>query len=259
MLKKKVQSWALFLCALLTSTSAFPETCRLAVASNFSSTIKILASQFEQNSHHKITISTGSTGQLFAQIQNGAPFDIFMAADTKRPQILVESRDAVAGSVISYAQGTLALWSPKTDVIINQQALLSNQLKKIAIANPKTAPYGKAALEVLSNINDSTFKTPKLVYGENISQVMLFTASENVNAGFIALSQIKSLPKKQRGSWWLIPQDFYQPINQQAALLQHGKGNIAALAFMIYLKSPQAKDIILRMGYSLPNPENPTQ
>ena len=224
---------------------------RVAVASNFSPVMKKLAENFEANTHHTVTLITGSTGKHYAQIKHGAPFHIFFAADIERAKRLEEEGDAVIGSRFTYAIGHIVLWSPEAGYVdINNNVLESAEYRHLAIANPKLAPYGKAAQEVLESLELWSSTQVRLVRGENISQTFQFVKSGNAELGFIAYSQIKKsaqFEQKVEGSFWLVPQELYTPIEQQAVLLQD---NPVAREFLLFVKSEASKSIIHNYGYS---------
>lgn len=222
----------------------------VAVASNFAAPIKSLSQSFEQSTGHKVSVAVGSTGQLYAQIQHGAPFDVLLAADEATP-IRLEKQDAtVAGTRFTYAIGKLVLWSNKPGVVDPQGAVLqSTQYKKIAIANPKLAPYGTAAMQVLKHMGLSAALSPKIVEASNISQTYQFVATENADLGFVALSQLIENGTLRTGSVWMVPASYYTPIKQDAVLLKAGKDNPAAHAWMQYLRSNAAREIIRSFGY----------
>ncbi len=223
------------------------ETISVAVASNFSVPAKEIAQQFQQQSQHKVRLSIGSTGKHYAQIINGAPFDIFLAADAKRPALLEKSQHAVADSRMTYALGRLVLWSTQANRVDAQGDILESlQYERLAIANPKLAPYGQAAQEVITKLAPSAMQ--KLVYGENIAQAFHFVYGGVADLGFIAQSQLLSLNKNKQGSFWLVPQAYYAPIKQQAVLLTPSP---AAKAFMQYLSSPAVKQLIQQYGYGV--------
>jgi len=226
---------------------------RIAVASNFTSAIKALVQKFEAQSTHKTKLIFGSTGRHYAQIKNGAPFDIFFAADSKRPELLEKEGLSIADSRFTYALGKLILWSPKAGFVDEQaQVLEQGNFYHIAVANPKLAPYGKAAQEVLKTYKLWEALKPKMVRGENIAQTFQFVKSANAQLGFVALSQIKHLPKNEQGSWWDIPASLYSPIKQQAVLLNKSP---SAKAFVDFIKSEEGKNTILSFGYKTDNPQ----
>lgn len=229
------------------SITGLCEETLVAVASNFTAPAKTLAAAFNEKTGHKAIISFGSTGKLFTQISHGAPFDVFLAADTQRPRKAIEEGLATESSYSIYARGRLALFSlDKSLVDSGGQVLATNNITRMAIANPKTAPYGMAAKEVLSTLAPN-LKT-KLVMGENIAQTYQFVISRNVQMGFVALSQVI---KQTEGSMWLVPENIHSPLNQAAVLLKKGQNNAAATAFMVFLKSDIAKNIIKQYGYQV--------
>ncbi|MGQ7299367.1 molybdate ABC transporter substrate-binding protein [Marinobacter nauticus] len=234
---------------LLPLSNAHAGNLTLAVAANFTDTTASLVETFEASTGHQVTASFGSTGKLYAQIRNGAPFDVFMAADAQRPQLLESDGMAVPGSRFTYARGKLVLWSPETAAFISPIAYLNEQpFSRLAIANPKTAPYGLAAQQVLEHLELWSPLQPKLVRGDSIAQTFQFIASGNAQAGLVALAQVKAWPD-QDGTLWRIPQSYYAPINQQAILLKRGADNTAARGWLAFLQSPDAVAIIQGYGY----------
>lgn len=224
---------------------------RIAVASNFTDAIRNLVPLFEQSSGHQVKVSLGSTGKLFSQIVHGAPFEVFLAADAKRPEKAEREGLAITGSRFTYAIGKLVLWSAKKDQFGDGEAYLkSNQFTRAAIANPKTAPYGLAARQAMQKMEVWQNSRKKLVRGENIAQTFQFAATGNAEIGFVAYSQIKAW-KKFPGSTWLIPEDYYAPIAQQAVLLKKGSTNPAAHDFIQFLKSAKVKELITSFGYGV--------
>lgn len=220
-----------------------------AVAANFTATMEELASAFRLQTGHDIRISYGSTGKLFAQIANGAPFDLFMAADSHRPELLESRGTAVSGTRFTYARGKLAFWSPAPDTFADPEHFLASpDIGRIAIANPKTAPYGLAARQTLTELGLWDTLKPRLVRGESIAQTFQFVATGNATAGFVALSQILTRDD-QGGTLWLVPQSYYTPIEQQAILLKRGESNDAARAWLAFMRSEPALVIIRRYGY----------
>ena len=225
------------------------DTVRLAVASNFSEPIKVIAMQYEKHTGHRLILVFGSTGKHYAQIINGAPFDIFLAADIRRPQLLEQQGIAIAGSRFTYARGRLVLWSLTADYVdIEGEVLAYGEYQRLAIANPKLAPYGKAAQQVLQSKGLWEVLQQRLVRGESIGQAYQFVRSGNAELGLIAYSQIKQPGHTNTGSYWLIPQALYQPIDQQAVLL---KENEVARSFMSYLQTQEVKKIITKFGYDI--------
>ena len=241
-----------FMLALgLNSSNLRAESVFVAVASNFLLPMEQLAQQFQQETGHKVKLSFGSSGKLFAQIYNGAPFHVFFSADQAKPIALEKKGLVVDGSRFTYALGGLALWSNKVDYIDSEgQVLEKGNFKKLALANPKLAPYGVASTEVLQNLGLTAATRSKLVKGENISQTYQFIASGNADLGFVALSQIDS--KASKGSVWIVPHELFNPIRQDAVLLTKGQNNGAAFAFMTFMKGPKAKAIIEASGYQVP-------
>lgn len=223
----------------------------VAVASNFSVPMRKIAQNFEVESGHKVRLSFGSTGGFYAQIKNGGPFQILVSADRETPAKLEKEAFGVAGSSFTYAVGKLVLWSRQPNLVDPQgQILKLGQFQKLAIANPKLAPYGAAAMETLQNLGLANELRLKLVQGENINQAFQFVETENAQIGFVAMSQIYTQGKLTHGSAWMVPANLYKPIQQDAVLLLAGQGNVAAIALMNYLKSPTAKAIMLEHGYA---------
>ncbi len=222
-----------------------------AVAANFIKPMKEVVARFEEKTGHKVTLSFGSTGKLYAQIRNGAPFDLFLSADSTTPAKLEQEGLGVAGSRFTYATGRLALWSPKEGYVDQGgEVLKKGDFRHVAIANPKTAPYGVAARQVLEGMGLWAGIGPRIVQGENIAQTHQFVASGNAELGFIALSQAKDAADAG-GSLWVVPQALYSPIEQDAILLQHGKDNSAARKLLAYLKGDEARAVIKAYGYDL--------
>ncbi|WP_084206841.1 molybdate ABC transporter substrate-binding protein [Marinobacter lutaoensis] len=222
----------------------------VAVAANFTDTTRALAERFEAETGHTVTASFGSTGKLYAQIRNGAPFDVFMAADGRRPALLEDSPLAVAGSRFTYARGKLALWSPQPGTFTDAEHYLAEaRFTRLAIANPKTAPYGLAAQQVLEHLGLWARLQPRLVRGDSIAQAFQFVASGNAQAGFVALSQVRAWPND--GTLWTVPQAYYAPIEQQALLLTRGADKDAASAWLAWLRGETALAIIRSYGYDV--------
>jgi len=228
---------------------AYAETANVAVAANFRPAMETLEQVFERQTGHEIQVSYGSTGQFFAQIRHGAPFDLFLAADAERPQRLAAAEHSTLPR--TYAIGRLALWSPRLD-IIDASTLGQAELQFIAIANEELAPYGSAARTVLSELDLAEALNEKLVRGSNVAQAFVFTQTGNADLGFVALSQILSLPEDKQGAHWLPPATLYKAIQQDALLLERGQDNPAATGFFEFLFSDAARDIIQDAGYNLP-------
>ena len=228
------------------------EEIQVAVAANFTAPMQKISADFEQATGDKVTLSFGATGKFYAQIKNGAPFDILLAADDETPARLEKEGAAVPGSGFTYAMGKLVLWSSKPGVVDDQGSVLKKgDFQHIAIANPKLAPYGSAAIETLTKLGLLTATQPKFVQGEDIAQTYQFVSTGNVALGFVAYSQVLKNGKLAGGSVWVVPASLYPPIRQDAVLLTHGKDKSAALALLKYLRSDQAKAIIKSYGYGL--------
>ena len=232
--------------------TAHAETVRVAVASNFAQPARILAKAFETQTGHTAEIALGATGQLFAQIQHGAPFDVLLSADQQRPSQLAAMAVAVASSQFTYATGQLALWSASPQGVDSKGAILLQAPPantRMALANPKLAPYGAAALEVLDAMQVTALWQRHWVTGENIAQTHQFVASGNASLGFVALSQVMKDGQFSSGSGWIVPNALHAPIAQDAVLLQRAASKPAALAWMAFLKSDTAAQIIQAAGY----------
>lgn len=240
----------LAVCLLVTAAQASADTAAVAVAANFQAPMEAIRSAFEKDTGHTLSVSTGSSGKFVAQIRNGAPFDVFLSADQQNPQALETSGDAIPNSRFTYAEGTLVLWSAQTG-IYPEALLKSGEFNRLAIANPKLAPYGLAATQVLDKLGLSSATSAKLVTGENIAQTWQFVSTGNAEIGFVALSQVRATQDGNPGSLWLIPSDAYEPIRQDAVLLKHGAHNAAAQALLDYLRGDTAKGIIQHYGYGL--------
>ncbi|MEM8572241.1 MAG: molybdate ABC transporter substrate-binding protein [Pseudomonadota bacterium] len=238
--------FALTVSLLLTSEPAIGAEARVAVASNFIATAKEIARAFEEQTDHRVVISSGSTGQIFAQITQAAPFEVFLAADAWRPQLTVSEGYGVDGSVFTYATGSLVLWSKEPDLVEGLDTLENGLFQRLAIANPDIAPYGHAAIQVLETAGVLDAVDPRLVRGNNIAQVYQFVVTGNADLGFVAASQIDD---SVEGSSWSIPASYHDPIRQDAVLLKRGEANPAARAFWEFLQGPSARQIIVDNGY----------
>jgi molybdate transport system substrate-binding protein len=256
MIQRRFLVCALVLIALLTSNVQAAQL-RVAVASNFLFPVKNLAHMFEAQSGHSLRISAGSTGKLYAQIVNGAPFDVFLAANSREPRRLETAGMIVPGSRFTYALGCLALWGPQMAAAGEglEAVLGSAQLQRLAVANPVTAPYGAAAIEVLEKLDLHDALKERIIRGENVSQAYQYVASGAAQLGFVALSQIKSRPKAAiTGSadrYWLVEPALYAPIQQQVVILKRAEGNVAAHQFLDFLKSPAGRSAIEASGYGV--------
>lgn len=235
---------------------ALAEQALVAVAANFSAVARQLETAFEQESPHRIDISVASTGQLFAQIVNGAPFDLLLAADQERPARLEELGLAVPGTRRTYAIGRLALWSADPAVLTEEgaQLLRASQFRSLAIANPRVAPYGVAAVETLRSLGIYTALQDRLVTGENVAQAFALVASGNAELGLVALSSLPDTDRRDAGRRWLVPRDLHAPIRQDAVLLTRARGDAAAKQFLEFLAGARAGRMLRRSGYDLPAP-----
>jgi len=223
---------------------------QIAVAANFTAPMKEIIAAFEEETGHEVKASYGSTGKLYAQIKNGAPFEALLAADQKRPELLEEEGVGVASSRFTYAIGSLVLWSADAEAVDDGPAVLeANGFNKLSIANPKLAPYGEAAMETLDALGLKEAVEPKLVMGENIAQAFQFVDTGNADLGFVALSQVMQGGQITKGSGWVVPGDMHAPIRQDAVLLKRGADNPAVNALMTYLKGDKAHAIIHSFGY----------
>jgi molybdate transport system substrate-binding protein len=225
---------------------------QVAVAANFTAPMQKIAAEFEKDTGHKALLTFGATGKFYAQIKNGAPFEVFLAADDQTPIKLESEGGAVPGSRFTYAIGKLVLWSAQPAYVDNQGAVLKkSQFQHLAIASPKTAPYGAAAVEALTKLGLIDVLQPKLVTGENIAQTYQFIVTGNAELGFVALSQVTENGKLIGGSLWRVPPELYEPIRQDAVILTNGKDEPAAKALVEYLKGEKANAIIRSYGYDL--------
>lgn len=223
---------------------------RVAVAANFAGPMKDIAVVFESQTGHKLLLTPGASGKFYAQITNGAPFDVFLSADDETPQKLEKVGKAVQGSRFTYAIGRLILWSPKDNGVADGIDLLKKgDFRFLAIANPRVAPYGIAAVQTMQKIGVLTQLEPKVVQGENISQTHQFVTSGNADVGFVALSQVWQNGKLKSGSGWLVPETYHDALRQDAVLLETGKQSEAAQALMNFLKSDKAREIMTAYGY----------
>lgn len=226
------------------------ETLQVAVASNFQGALASISKSFETDTGHKVVAISGATGKFYAQITNGAPFEVLLSADQETPQRLAAEGYAIHGSRFTYATGRLVLWSNKSHYVDRDGFILkAGNFEHLSIANPKTAPYGAAALEVISKLKLEKSLSPKLVQGENIAQAHQFVVSGNAELGFVALSQVYKDGQLTSGSAWFIPEEMYSTLRQDAVILREGAENPAAKAFLDYLKSPKALEIMAKLGY----------
>ncbi len=241
---------ALLLCLSFTASA---DEVQVAVAANFTAPMQKIAEAFARDTGHRAVLAFGATGKFYAQINNGAPFDVLLAADEQTPQRLEDDGQGVAGSRFTYAIGSLVLWSAREGYVDPQGRVLTDgDFRHLALANPKTAPYGAAALQTLEKLGLRERLQPRFVQGENIAQTHQFVASGNAELGFIALSQVIEDGGIARGSAWRVPADQHQPIRQDALLLQRGEHNPAARALLDYLRSASAVALIRAYGYEVP-------
>lgn len=238
--------------ALALSAAAQAEVVQIAVAANFTAPARALAEIFARTTGHEAKLSFGATGAFYTQIKNGAPFDILLAADDERPIRLEKEGDTVPGSRFTYAVGQLVLWSAKPGFVDDQGAVLKGgNFNKIAIANPKLAPYGAAAVETMDKLGLAAALTPKLVTGESIGQTYNFIATGNAELGFVALAQVLDGGKLKSGSMWVVPAKYHAPIIQDAVILKRAAANPAAKAWMALMRSPNTQDFIRSYGYEV--------
>ncbi|BBI99720.1 molybdate ABC transporter substrate-binding protein [Ferrigenium kumadai] len=243
---------AMMLFGLMSSPVCAGEV-RAAVASNFSAPMERLVALFQQESGHTVKVSLGSSGKFYSQIKGGVPFDVFLSADEAIPKRLVQEGMAVGDSRLVYAVGRLVLWSAQPGFVDAKGAVLyKGGYNKLAIADPRLAPYGMAARETLEKLTMWNAIQGKLVKGENITQTYQFIATENAELGFIALSQVMRDGQMTAGSWWLVPPELHKPIRQSAVLLSGAKDQSASRAFLMFLKSEKAAAVMRSFGYELP-------
>lgn len=236
--------------AALVTGAAQADTISVAVASNFTAPMQKIAAEFAKDTPHQAVLSFGATGKLYAQISHGAPFGVLLAGDDSTPAKLAKEGLGDPASRFTYATGKLVLWSAQNHYIDAQgEVLKKTDWQHIAIANPKLAPYGLAAMQTLEKLHLAAAVTPKAVWGENIGQTYQFTATQNAQLGFIALSQVMANGQITSGSAWVVPASMHMPIRQDAIVLSSAKNNAAAHALMQYLKSDKARAIMAAYGY----------
>ena len=225
---------------------------KVATASNFKLTMNRIIELYEQQSADRIVQINGSTGKHYAQIKNGAPYDLLFAANRFHPQSLEDSGLTIRGSGYNYALGKLVLWVPG-ETSANVNSVRDAEFEYVAIANPKLAPYGRAAQQVLQQLEQWTALQPQIVRGENVAQAFQFIVSGNAQMGFVAKSQLIGSEYQEQGAYWPIPQDYYAPIEQYAVLLSD---NEAAQSFLQFCKSKQVQQLIVSSGYEIPPTSN---
>ena len=237
-------------CGQSDTTPEKPQLVRVAVAANFAVTLEALTRRFQEETGIAVEVSLGSTGQLYAQIRNGAPYDVFLAADVERPRLLEETNAAVTGSRFTYAVGRLVLYAPKWDSLRSGDIeLREREFQHLAIANPLTAPYGTAAQQVLERLGLWHGLQDRIVRGESVGQALQFVHSGAVEVGFVALSQVISLDATE---YWIMPDSMHEPIRQDAVLLRHGDSNSVAKAYIDFLRSEASRQVITSFGYAQP-------
>jgi len=234
---------------------ALPAQCAevsVAVAANFTAPMQKIAASFEQDTGHKVSLSFGSTGKFYAQIKNGAPFQILLAADDETPLKLEREGATVAGARFTYAVGRLVLWSKQPGLVDDKgDVLRKGTFAHIAMADPKLAPYGLAATETLDKLGLKQALQSRIVQGESIAQAYQFVATGNAELGFVALAQVMSEGRIAEGTAWVVPVNLHAPLRQDAVLLLSGKDNAAAVALLAYLKGERARAIIRSYGYEI--------
>lgn len=248
-----MRSAAVAFVLVLFAPPATADDALVAVAANFSQAMTELAAEFRAQTGHEVIVATGSTGTLYAQITNGAPYDVLLAADQERPALLEKSGVAVAGSRFTYATGRLVLWSANATLIRSdlQATLQQEAVGSVAIANPRLAPYGMASRESLEAMGAWDSVREKIVMGENVGQTFALVATGNAQLGFVSLSQVISADDKATLRYLPVSEDLHAPIRQDAVLLQHGRSNAAAIAFLRFLREPAGKAIISHNGYGV--------
>ena len=237
-------------CVFLIAANAQAAEIKVAVASNFANVLKEIAVEFQKDTGHQLAITPGATGKFYAQISNGAPFDVFLSADDETPRKLAQEGKAIAASQFTYAIGRLALWSPNPEMVDkNADILKTDKFKFIAIANAKVAPYGQAAVQTMQKLGVLTKIEPRVVQGESISQTYQFVSTGNAQLGFVALSQIFENGKIKTGSAWIVPEEMHEQLKHDAVVLQSCKHMSECQSFMYYLKSEKVKKMMASYGY----------
>ena len=241
---------------VLSTTQVAADELRVAVASNFYPTMKLIAKRYEvktggsSDQQHKVVLIPGSSGKHYVQIINGAPFDVFFSADIDRARLLEQEGRAIAGTRFTYALGKLFLWSSVDNYVDSEGEVLNKKdFRYLAIANPKFSPYGKSAEEALRSLKLWTNLKERLVQGENIAQTFQFISSGNAKLGFVSYSQIMNPGLSIGGSFWEVPKSIYKPIEQQAVLL---KDSYIGREFLSFVQSDESLSIISKSGYGLP-------
>lgn len=231
---------------LLVSLAAHAADVSIAVAANFTDAAKEIGAAWQRQSGNKAVFSFGATGQLYTQITQGAPFEVFLSADQETVAKAVTEKNGVAGTQFTYAVGKLVLFSKNKDLVKGPQTLSEGKFTKLSIANPTAAPYGAAAIEAMKKLNVYDQLAPKIVQGQNIAQTYQFVDTGNAEVGFVALSQVIT---SNEGSRWLVADNLYSAIKQDAVLTKAGENSAAAKAFLAFLKGPEASAVIEKYGY----------
>lgn len=243
--------YVLFLFFSCMPFSATAEKLNIAVASNFIKPMKAIVKTFEQHSEHNVVMSFGSSGKFFAQISHGAPYHLFFSADQEKPMALEKAQLTVENSRFTYALGTLVLWSVNENLFTDAPIfLVQGQYSKLAVANPKLAPYGRATKEVLAKLSLEGQSLSQQVVAENIAQAYHFTSTGNADLGFVALSQVMNNGVISSGANWVVPQSYYQAIKQDVVMLKRGKNNQAAHDFLTFMKTKEVEKIMTSFGYT---------
>ena len=243
--------WLSGLMTYFACSAAVAGQVQVAVSANFTAPMRLIGAAFEKETGHSVVLSFGATGRFYAQISHGAPFDVLLAADDETPARLEKEGKAVKGSRFTYATGKLVVWSAQPKLVDAQgEVLKTGDFKKLAIAAPKLAPYGAAALETINKLGLLSRLEPRLVTGESIGQAHSFVATGNAELGFMALSQVIENSQIKSGSAWVVPEALHSPIRQDAVLLSKGAGNQAAVMLLAFLKTENAKAVIRSFGYT---------
>ena len=243
---------SILILSLLTVVTANADEVQVAVAANFTGPMQVIAVLFERDTGHKASLAFGATGKFYAQIANGAPFEVLLSADDETPARLVREGLAVTGTSFTYAIGKLVLWSTNPKLVDDKGEILKKGgFKHLAIANPKTAPYGAAAMQTMSKLGVVDSLKPLFVQGENIAQTHQFVSTGAAELGFVAYSQVIKNGQVGSGSGWVVPGNLYDPIRQDAVILSKGKDKPAATALLNYMKGQKARDVIKSFGYEL--------
>ncbi len=252
-----MRTWVIRLCLMLLAISPLlsAEEITVAAASDLQFALKEVAARFEQETGHKVRLTFGSSGNFFAQIGNGAPFDVFLSADSEYPRNLIAAGKAEHDSLLVYGVGRIVLWVPKESKIQVERGLpvlLDPAVRKIALANPQHAPYGRAAVAALRHENLYERVKAKFVLGENISQTMHFVESGNVDAGFVALSLADAPSSRGKGRYWIVPQQFYPPIEQAGVVISASPHKKTATEFLAFLRKPEIVELMKSYGFQQP-------